>query len=94
MEYAKQRSMFVHIGYGIFAMCLACLPVGVAYIFWPRIGMVGMAVVYALGWFAFYRISLWAQDREDANKKLISGKDLRRRTKAFYEWLDSQGRRR
>lgn len=36
---------------------------------------------------------MWVHVRSEQNKKLpTNGKELRRRTKEFYHWLDSQGR--
>ena len=34
----------------------------------------------------------WIAIRNEENKKITSSKELRRRTKEFYDWLDSQGR--
>ena len=45
------------------------------------------------GFVAFYFAGLWIHVRDEQNKKLpTDSKELRRRTKRFYEWLDSQGR--
>jgi hypothetical protein len=45
------------------------------------------------GFIAFYFAGLWIHFRSEQNKKLpTNSKELRRRTKRFYDWLDSQGR--
>jgi hypothetical protein len=42
---------------------------------------------------AFYFVGLWVHVRNEQNKKLpTNSKELRRRTKEFYDSLDSQGR--
>jgi hypothetical protein len=42
---------------------------------------------------ALYFAGRWIAVRSELNKKLpTSSKELRRRTKAFYDWLGSQGR--
>ena len=47
-------------------------------------GAIFVALYFAGGWLAV---------RNEQNKKLpTSSKELRRRTKQFYSWLDSQGR--
>jgi hypothetical protein len=52
--------------------------------------------ILVLLWIGFYFTGRWvAVDRPaELNKKIpVSSKELRRRTKAFYDWLASQGRR-
>jgi hypothetical protein len=42
---------------------------------------------------AFYCVGKWVHSRGEQNERLpTSSKELRRRTKEFYDWLDSQGR--
>ncbi len=46
-------------------------------------------------WIGFYLTGMWvvAERSPELDKKiLISSKELRRRKKEFYEWLDSQGK--
>jgi hypothetical protein len=43
---------------------------------------------------AFYCVGVWAFTRIESNKKLPTpSRELRKRNKEFYDWLDSQGRR-
>jgi len=45
-------------------------------------------------WIAIFFCGLWIHERGEANKRIpVSSRELRRRTKAFYDWLASQGRR-
>jgi 1,4-dihydroxy-2-naphthoate octaprenyltransferase len=51
--------------------------------------------VFAASWIVIYFVGVWIERRrEDLDKKIpVSGKELRRRRKQFYDWLASQGRR-
>jgi ammonia channel protein AmtB len=51
--------------------------------------------VFVVSWIVIYFVGVWIERRrEELTKKIpVSGKELRRRTKQFYDWLASQGRR-
>jgi hypothetical protein len=82
----------------IFAICLAVvyggLIIGGIPVFWFKgnfwLYLFLLTVVCGL----LYMVGKWIRARGERNRKVpISSKELRRRTKAFYNWLDSQGRR-
>jgi len=59
---------------------------------WPDVSAAVLLLVSGAGFVVFYFVGRWIAVRTELNKKLpTSGKELKRRTKAFYEWLDSQG---
>jgi hypothetical protein len=59
----------------------------------PGLSTPVFVLLSAAGFVAFYFAGLWVHVRDEQNKKLpTNSKELRRRTKRFYEWLDSQGR--
>jgi hypothetical protein len=61
--------------------------------YWPNMGVWLLVLLSAAFFVAFYFAGLWVHVRNEQNKKLpTNSKELRRRTKEFYESLDSQGR--
>jgi hypothetical protein len=56
-----------------------------------------LALLIFIGlWIGFYFTGVWAANDRPAelDKRIPTGsKELRRRKKAFFDWLDSQGRR-
>jgi hypothetical protein len=63
---------------------------------WPRLHIALTLLIFIGLWSGFYLAGVWAilYRREELNWKFpISGRELRRRRKEFYNWLASQGRR-
>ena len=61
--------------------------------YWPNMSVRVLALLSAAFFVAFYFVGLWVHVRNEQNKKLpTNSKELRRRTKEFYDSLDSQGR--
>jgi uncharacterized iron-regulated membrane protein len=60
--------------------------------YWPDMS-IWVLVLLSAGFFvAFYFAGLWVHVRNEQNKKLpTNSRELRRKTKEFYDWLDSQG---
>ncbi len=59
----------------------------------PELSTRTFVLLSGAGFVAFYFAGLWIDGREEENRKLpTNSKELRKRTKRFYEWLDSQGR--
>jgi hypothetical protein len=62
---------------------------------WPELHIALSCLVFVFLWIGFYLAGVWTLvDRPaELNRKLpISSQELRRRRKAFYDWLDSRGR--
>jgi len=60
--------------------------------YWPDMSVWVLVLLSAAFFVAFYFAGLWVHVRNEQNKKLpINSKELRRRTKEFYDRLDSQG---
>jgi len=62
---------------------------------WPELHIALSCLVFVILWIGFYLAGLWViVDRPaELNRKFpISSHELRRRRKAFYDWLDSRGR--
>ena len=51
--------------------------------------------IFIVLWIVIYFAGVWSEQRREelARKIPVNSKELRRRTKAFYDWLASQGRR-
>jgi len=61
--------------------------------YWPDMRAAVFLPVSGAVFVAFYIVGMWVGVRNEQNKKLpTSSKELRRRTKEFYDSLDSQGR--
>jgi hypothetical protein len=61
--------------------------------YWPDMSVWVLIPLSAAFFVAFYFAGLWVHVRNEENKKLpTNSKELRRRTKEFYDSLDSQGR--
>jgi hypothetical protein len=61
--------------------------------YWPDMSVWILVLLSAAFSVAFYFVGLWVHVRNEQNKKLpTTSKELRRRTKEFYDSLDSQGR--
>jgi len=61
--------------------------------FWPDVSIWILVPLSAVFFVAFYVAGQWIHVRNEQNKKLpTSSKELRRRTKEFYDSLDSEGR--
>jgi hypothetical protein len=62
--------------------------------YWPHMS-VGVLLLSSVALFVgFYFTGRWIAVRNEQNKKLTTSvKELRRRSKEFYDWLDSQGHR-
>lgn len=76
---------------GVFAPLIAAMVHGR----WPRLPIVLIVIIFVALIIGFYFVGIWvAIDRPaELDKKFpISSKELRRRKKALFEWLDSQGR--
>jgi hypothetical protein len=64
---------------------------------WSRIGVWPSVIILVLLGVGLYRVGVWISvDRPaELNRKIpISSKELRRRTKEFYDWLAAQGNQR
>jgi len=60
--------------------------------YWPDMSIWVLVFLSAAFFVAFYFAGLWVHVRNAQNKKLpTNSTELRRRTKQFYDWLDSQG---
>jgi hypothetical protein len=63
------------------------------YAHWSNVSIALLVPLAAVVFVAFYFVGRWIEVRSELNKKLpTSGKELRRRTKEFYDSLDSQER--
>jgi len=61
------------------------------YSYWPDMSIWVLVLLSAAFFVAFYFAGLWVHVRNEQNKKLpANSKELRRRTKEFYDGLDSQ----
>jgi hypothetical protein len=61
--------------------------------YWPDMSVWVLVPLWAAFFVAFYFAGLWIHIRNEKNKKLpTNSKELRRRTKEFFDSLDSQGR--
>jgi hypothetical protein len=61
--------------------------------YWPDMSIVALLLLSGALYVALYFAGGWIAIRSELNKKLpTSSKELRRRKKAFYERLASQGR--
>jgi hypothetical protein len=63
---------------------------------WTGLHTAPTLLVFAGLWIGFYFAGIWAATDRPAelDKRFpISSKELRRRKKTFYDWLNSQGRR-
>ena len=64
-----------------------------AYYTWPQSPIAVKLLVSGVIALAFYIVGVWVSVRQEQNKKIPTpSHELRRRKKAFYDWLDSQGR--
>jgi ABC-type uncharacterized transport system permease subunit len=69
------------------------LMIAVLHSYRPDMSVWKLVLLLAAFFVAFYFVGLWVHVRNEQNKKLpTSSKELRRRTKEFYDWLASQGR--
>lgn len=60
--------------------------------YWPHMGVGVLLLLSGVAFVASYFGGRWIAIRNEENKKLpTSSKELRRRTKDFYDSLDSQG---
>lgn len=82
----------------IFAVCLAATYGGLimagAPLAWSKgnLGLYLFLLIVLCG--LIYFVGKWIGARGELNRKIpISSKEFRRRSKAFYNWLDSRGRR-
>lgn len=78
------------------ATIYATLIIGTVYELWSGLHITLALLIFIALWIGFYFAGVWAAvDRPaELNRKFpISSKELRRRKKTFYDWLDSQGRR-
>src|SRR5579872_1003594 len=90
----RWRIRVLSVGSCVFGITTALFPVAIFRIFYAHppllltLLLYGLAAVFmTLGWWWFF-------ERPNAADKIpTSSKELRRRKKEFYEWLDSQGRR-
>lgn len=67
-----------------------------AFIFgsWPQLPILVKLLISGVLAFAFYFLGVWIFVRNEQNKEIPTpSHELRRRKKAFYDWLDSRGRR-
>jgi hypothetical protein len=82
----------------IFGICLAAIYaplilIGI-YSDWSKVNVVLGFLLFGALSIALYWVGIWVELRDERNKKLpMSSGELRRRTKDFYEWLSSRGRR-
>jgi hypothetical protein len=61
--------------------------------YFPEMSMRVFVLLLGAVFVALYFVGNWVQGRMEQNKKLpTSSKELRRRKKQFYDWLDSQER--
>jgi hypothetical protein len=61
--------------------------------YWPDMSIWVLVLLLAAFFVGFYFAGVWVHVRNEQNKKLpTNSKELRRRTKEFYDSLDSQGR--
>lgn len=83
----------------IFGVCLSLLYgttiVNGIWDVWPRIHTGPALLVITTLFLGLYFVGFGIQARRAELKKKIAtpGKELRKRRKRFYDWLDSQGRR-
>jgi len=62
--------------------------------YWPHMSVGVLLLSSAALFVGFYFTGRWIAVRNEQNKKLTTSvKELRRRSKEFYDWLDSQGHR-
>lgn len=60
--------------------------------YWPNLSIRALLLRSSVGFLAFYFAGRWVAVKSEMNRKLpTSSKELRRRTKQFYNWLASQG---
>lgn len=61
---------------------------------WPRSNLTRYLLLSSVVCVALYFAGMWIRAKIERNRKLpTSSKELRRRTREFYSWLDSHGRR-
>jgi len=63
---------------------------------WFGLHLLSTSLIFTGLWIGFCLTGMWMVTERPAeldSKVLISSKELRRRKKRFYEWLDSQGKR-
>jgi hypothetical protein len=78
------------------ATVYATLITGTIYGFWHSLHTASVLLIFIVLWIGIYFAGVWvAVDRpaELDRKFPISGRELRKRKKAFYDWLASQRRR-
>jgi hypothetical protein len=79
----------------IFGLCLAAVfgALIMGGLDWHQMSRGALLLLSGAVFVALYFAGRWIAVRSELNKKLpTSSKELRRRTKEFYDWLDSQGR--
>ncbi len=81
-------------GFGVvLGTVYALLVTGVVYHFWPGMNTALAASIFIGVWLAAFLAGTWAFVAQLNTKIPISGKELRRSKKEFYDWLASLGRR-
>ena len=60
----------------------------------PQAPVVVKCLIVCVFLFSFYVVGMWVSIRNELNKKISTpSHELRKRSREFYNWLDSQGRR-
>jgi hypothetical protein len=80
----------------VLATMFAPLITAVLHNIWSELPIAPTLLVFICLWVGFYLAGIWMLVERPAEldrKFPISSKELRRRRKAFYDWVDSLGRR-
>jgi uncharacterized membrane protein len=86
------RNSLGHLLGMCYGAVFATLMMGGLYSYWPDMSIWVLVLLSTAFFVAFYFAGLWVHVRNEQNKKLpTNSKELRRRTKEFYDRLDSQG---
>ena len=96
MAEPTKRTMFlVRITSVLFSLAYAGFSILFLHHFWHSIEMIPGVLIFLILLIGFYKAGVWMFiDRPiELNKKFpITGDEVRRRQKAFYDWLDLRNR--
>lgn len=95
-EPTKSTIVLVRITSGLMGIAYAGFATLLIHQLWPSMEMIPGVLVFIALWVGFYKAGVWMFiDRpiELTKKFPITSDEVRRRRKAFYDWLNSQSRR-